>query len=384
MFSSSQEADMPYDTLSPVTPDEATQRRVRKFGLKRVALGAAIVAALMGSAAYGYHYWTVARFLESTDDAYLKADYTTVAPKISGYVADVLVGDNETVKAGQVLARIDDRDFRTALAQAKADVAAAEAEIRNLTAQIELQNSLVAQAEASLAGSQAAMQFARTDAQRFHTLRQQGFASIEKDDQAATSVRQTTAAVQHDQAALAATRQQIEVLQTQQAKAETLLAHNRAVEAQAELNLGYTTITAPIDGTVGARSLRAGQYVQAGTALMAVVPLQAVYVVANFKETQLTHVSAGEPAELAIDTFPGTTVKGRVDSLSPASGLEFALLPPDNATGNFTKIVQRIPVKIVIASDDPLIGRLRPGMSVVATIDTKPAPASKAVAEMVP
>ncbi|MBV8536714.1 MAG: HlyD family secretion protein [Alphaproteobacteria bacterium] len=373
---------MPYDSVS--TPDRMIQRAARRISLKRIGVGAALVAALMGSAGYGHHYWTVARFLESTDDAYLKADYTTVAPKVSGYISDVLVQDNQAVRAGQLLARIDDRDFQTALAQAKADVAAAEAEIRNLAAQIELQNSLVAQAEASLASSQAAMRFARTDAARFHTLRQQGFASVEKDDQAETSVRQTTAAVQHDQAALAAARQQIDVLQTQRAKAETLLAHNRAVEAQAQLNLGYTTITAPIDGTVGARSLRAGQYVQAGTALMAVVPLDAVYVVANFKETQLTHVRAGEPARLAIDTFPGAAVNGRVDSLSPASGLEFALLPPDNATGNFTKIVQRIPVKIVISANDPLIGRLRPGMSVVATIDTKPAPAATTVAENQP
>ncbi|HTP83479.1 MAG TPA: HlyD family secretion protein [Alphaproteobacteria bacterium] len=359
---------MPYDSLSPAAP---AQTNVRKISLKRIGLGAALLAGLLGSVAYGHHYWTVGRFLESTDDAYLKADYTTVAPKVSGYIAEVLVADNEPVKAGQVLARIDDRDFQTALAQAKADVATAEAEIRNLAAQIELQNSLVAQAEASLAGSHAAAQFAKTDAQRFHTLRRQGFASVEKDDQAATLVSQTTAAVQHDEAALAAARQQIDVLRTQQAKAGTLLAHNRAVEAQAELNLGYTTITAPIDGTVGSRTLRAGQYVQAGTALMAVVPLKAVYVVANFKETQLTRVRSGEPADLEIDTFPGATIKGRVDSLSPASGLEFALLPPDNATGNFTKIVQRIPVKIVISANDPLIGRLRPGMSVVATIDTK-------------
>ena len=362
---------MPYDSLSPTAPDQTTQHRGPKLTLKRIGLGAALAAALLGSAAYGHHYWTVGRFLESTDDAYLKADYTTVAPKVSGYVAEVLAGDNEAVKAGQVLARIDDRDFQTALAQAKADVASAEADIRNLQAQIELQNSVVAQAEASLSGAQAAAQFARTDYARFHQLRQVGYASAEKDDQAETTAREKNAAVQHDQAALTAAHQQIDVLQTQRAKAETVLARNRAVEAQAELNLGYTTITAPIDGTVGARSLRPGQYVQAGTALMAVVPLKSVYVVANFKETQLTHVSAGEPVDLEIDTFPGRTVHGHVDSLSPASGLEFALLPPDNATGNFTKIVQRIPVKIVLAADDPLLGRLRPGMSVVATINTK-------------
>ncbi|HEY1386146.1 MAG TPA: HlyD family secretion protein, partial [Dongiaceae bacterium] len=166
-------------------------------------------------------------------------------------------------------------------------------------------------------------------------------------------------------------RQRIDVLNTARAKAGTQVTRLQAVVQQAELNLSYTTISAPIDGTVGARTLRVGQYVQAGTQLMAVVPLHAVYVVANFKETQLTDVVAGQPVEISVDTFPGQTVKGRVDSLSPASGLEFALLPPDNATGNFTKIVQRIPVKIVLDASDPLAGKLRAGMSVEPVIDTR-------------
>ena len=341
------------------------------LNLKRVGLGLAVTAALAGAGVYGYRYWTVDRFLESTDDAFLKADYTTVAPKVSGYIADVLVSDNQTVAAGAILARIDDRDFRTALDQARADVAAAEAEIRNLIAQSDLQTSIVAQAEANVAAATAGAHLARADYARFHTLRQVGYASVEKDDQAESAMREKTATLQRDQAAVAAARKQIDVLAALRSKAETQLAHSRAVEHQAELNLGYTTITAPIAGTVGARALRAGQFVQAGTALMAVVPLKSVYVVANFKETQLAHVRAGQPATLSVDSFPGQTVTGRVDSLSPASGLEFALLPPDNATGNFTKIVQRIPVKIALSPDNPLIGRLRPGMSVVATIDTK-------------
>ncbi len=339
--------------------------------LKRAGLGLAVTAALAAAGVYGYRYWTVDRFLESTDDAFLKADYTTVAPKVSGYIADVLVGDNQPVKAGEVVARIDDRDFRTALAQARADVAAAEAEIRNLAVQAELQKSVVAQAEANVAATTAGLRLARADYGRFHALRQVGYASAQKDDQAETAMREKGAGLQHDEAALAAARKQIEVLAALRAKAETQLARNQAVARQAELNLGYTTITAPIDGTVGSRALRVGQFVQAGTSLMAVVPLKSVFVVANFKETQLTHVRAGQPVTLTVDTFPGQTVAGRVDSLSPASGLEFALLPPDNATGNFTKIVQRIPVKIALAPDSPLIGRLRPGMSVIATVNTK-------------
>jgi len=340
--------------------------------IKRAGLGLALAAALTGAGVYGYRYWTVDRFLESTDDAFLKADFTTVAPKVSGYIATVQVSDNQHVATGQVLARIDDRDFRTALDQARADVAAAEAEIRNLTAQAELQRSLIVQAEANLAASEAQARFARGDSVRFHTLRQAGYASVQKDDQAETAAHEKIAMVQRDHAALAAARKQVDVIDALRAKAETQLAHTRAVEHQAELNLSYTTITAPIAGTVGARTLRPGQYVQAGTALMAVVPLSSVYVVANFKETQLTHMRAEQPVRLSIDTFPRQTVDAHIDSLAPASGLEFALLPPDNATGNFTKIVQRIPVKIAIDPGSALIGLLRPGMSVVVTVDTKP------------
>src|SRR5262249_52740013 len=168
-----------------------------------------------------------------------------------------------------------------------------------------------------------------------------------------------------------AAQQQVEVLRTQRAQAETQVKHDQAIEQQAQLNLSYTTITAPIDGAVGARSLRVGQYVQAGTALMAVVPLQSVYVVANFKETQVTAMRDGAPARFKVDSFPGRTVQGHIDSLAPASGQEFSLLPPDNATGNFTKIAQRVPVKIAIDADDPLAGQLRPGMSVEVTVDTK-------------
>ncbi|HEV8028687.1 MAG TPA: HlyD family secretion protein, partial [Stellaceae bacterium] len=262
------------------------------------------------------------------------------------------------------------RDLRTALDQAAADVATGAAEIGNIDAQLQLQHSLIEEARAAILADQAAVTFASEDAQRQHDLMQREVTSVRVAQQSQTALRQQAAALQRDQAALGAAEQQIEVLKTARAKAEAQLQHFQAIEAQARLNLGYATITAPVDGTVGARSLRVGQYVQAGTALMAVVPLKAVYVVGNFKETQLTDVRPGQPVEIRIDTFPGARLNGHVDSLAPASGLTFALLPPDNATGNFTKIVQRIPVKIAL-DDGALAGLLRPGMSVEPTIDTQ-------------
>ena len=343
----------------------------RRVSKRQAILGAAGLAAMVAAGFYGHYYWTTGQYLESTDDAYVKADFTTVAPKVSGYIAKVEVQDNQPVKAGQVLARIDDRDYQTALTQARADVASAEADIGNIDAQLIEQQSVIEQAQAAIVAGQAGVKFAQDDYNRYHKLTEGKITSVQDEQRALTLLKQQSAELQSDQAALAAARQRIQVLNTARAKAETQVARLQAVVRQAELNLGYTTIVAPVDGTIGARSLRVGQYVQAGTQLMAVVPLHAVYIVANYKETQLTNVAAGQPVEISVDTFPGVTFKGRVDSVSPASGLEFALLPPDNATGNFTKIVQRIPVKIVLDPNDAFAGRLRSGMSVEPTIDTK-------------
>jgi membrane fusion protein, multidrug efflux system len=195
---------------------------------------------------------------------------------------------------------------------------------------------------------------------------------VQRAQQAQSDVVQKQAKLDSDKAGIASAQKQVAVLGAQLEQARATLAQQRANEHQAELNLSYTMITAPFDGTVGVRTLQVGQYVQPGTQLMAVVPLHAVYITANYMETQLTHVRAGQPVTIAVDTFPDTVVHGRVESMAPASGQQFALLPPDNATGNFTKIVQRIPVKIALDEDDPLAGRLRPGMSVEPTIDTKP------------
>ncbi len=357
---------------SSYVADSTTQKRLRpsRQALQRVALALVLTLGVAGAADFGYGYLTTGRYLESTDDAYVKADSTIVSPRVSGYLAEVLVGDNQPVTAGQLLARIDDRDFKTALDQARADVAAAEASVRNLDAQLALQQPVIEQETADIAAAEANLQFAREEQSRYDGLMKSGSGTVQRAQQTDAALREKVAQLQHGKSGLVAAQKRVDVLTTDRAKAVAQLDHARAVDQQMALNLSYTRIIAPVDGTVGARSLRVGQFVQAGTQLMAVVPLDAVYVVANFKETQLTHVRNGQPVELYIDSFHGTRLHGHVDSLSPASGLEFALLPPDNATGNFTKIVQRVPVKIVL-DDQSLIGLLRPGMSAEPTINTK-------------
>jgi membrane fusion protein (multidrug efflux system) len=350
--------------------DKKIGLRPSRRAIKRSALALALALGVAAASDFGHYYLTTGRYLESTDDAYVKADSTIIAPKVSGYIAEVLVSDNEPVKAGQLLARIDDRDFKTALNQARADVAASEAAVRNLDAQIELQRPLIQQQAADVDAAEANLKFAQEERSRYDDLMKSGSGTVQRAQQTDAALRAQTAQLQQSKAGLVAANKKIEVLSTQRAQAVAQLDHARAVEEQAALNLSYTKITAAVEGTVGARTLRVGQYVQAGTQLMAVVPLDAVYVVANFKETQLTNVRNGQPVEIEVDSFHSTRLKGHVDSLSPASGLEFALLPPDNATGNFTKIVQRVPVKIVL--DNPsLKGLLRPGMSAVPTVDTK-------------
>ncbi|MCA6110990.1 HlyD family secretion protein [Bradyrhizobium cenepequi] len=357
-------------TTSYTDTKEKIILRPSRQTIKRAALALAAVLGVAGSADLGYDYLTTGRYLESTDDAYVKADSTIIAPRVSGYIAQVLVGDNQPVKAGQLLAEIDDRDFRAALAQAHADVGASEAAVRNLDAQLALQQPIIAQGTADVAAAEANLKFAEEEQARYEGLMKTGSGTVQRAQQTDAALRASNAQLQHSKSGLLAAQRKVDVLATERAKAVAQLDRARAVEQQASLNLSYTRITAPVDGTVGARSLRVGQYVQAGTQLMAVVPLDAVYVVANFKETQLTNVRSGQPVEVEIDSFRGTRLRGHVDSLSPASGLEFALLPPDNATGNFTKIVQRVPVKIVL-DDRRLKGLLRPGMSAVPTVDTK-------------
>ena len=344
----------------------------RKGLLKRMAFGVLAVVGLAAAAEYGTHYWQTGRFMVDTDDAYVEADNTLIAPRVSGYISQVLVADNQPVKTGQVLARIDDRDYRTALNQAVADRQTAEADIRSIDAQLTLQQSLIEQANQQVAGADAALHFAQQEHARYQTLSRSGAGTIQSDQQSQSQLIQRTAELGRAGSAMMAARQQVDVLQAARVKAVAQLQHYHAAEQQAQLNLGYTVLTAPVDGTVGARTLRVGQYVQAGTQLMAIVPLDATYIIANYKETQLTHVRPGQPVGITVDTFPDARIHGHVDSISPASGLQFALLPPDNATGNFTKIVQRLPVKIVLDREPGTAAYLlRPGMSVEPSIDTR-------------
>jgi membrane fusion protein (multidrug efflux system) len=363
-----------FQQVVEIASDNVTTRSPveRRGWIRRGGLALALLAGTALGGSYGYSWWTIGRYLEATDDAYVKADYTTVAPKVAGYIATVAVQDNQPVKAGEVLARIDDRDFRTALAQANAEVDAAAAAVRNLDAQIALQQSLIEQAQAAVEVSQSALTFADADAERYRDLVKSGSGTVQRAQQTESARGQATAQLQRDKAGLLAAQKKVDVLVTEREQAKAQLSRSQALASQAELNLGYTTIRAPVDGTVGARSLRIGQFVSAGTQLMAVVPLHATYIVANFKETQLTFVRDGQPVDVRVDSFPNTRLKGHVDSVSPASGLEFSLLPPDNATGNFTKIVQRIPVRITI-DDARMAGLLRAGMSVEPTVNTKAA-----------
>jgi membrane fusion protein (multidrug efflux system) len=344
----------------------------KKRRLRPVLFTVGGLVVLLVAGVYGHDYWTSGRFMVSTDDANLQADSVAISPEVGGYVAAVAVQDNEHVVPGEVLARIDDRDYRAALASAQADADAAAAGVDVLVQHMAQQDYAIAQAQAAVAGDQASLEFARQDEGRYAKLAQSGAGTVQEAQQAGTSAQTRRADLQRDTAAVGLARTQMAVLGAQLVKARAQLALARAALLQSRLNLGYTLITSPIEGVVGERSLRVGQYVQAATQLMAVVPLQAVYVVANYKETQLTDVRPGQKVAISVDTFPGTVVHGVVNSVAPASGEEFALLPPDNATGNFTKIVQRVPVKITIDPHDPLLGQLRPGMSVEPAIDTKP------------
>ena len=343
----------------------------RRVSPRQALLAAAALVGIALGGWYGHDYWARGRFMVSTDDAYLEADNVIVSPQVSGYVASVLVEDNQQVKAGQVLARVDDRTYLAALQSARASVAAERAQIDTLDEQVGEQRATIGGLQASVESDQAAILFAQQQFARYTDLARTGAGTIQAEQQATLDIRQKQAGLAHDIAAVIAATRQVAVLQAELAQARATLGVRQAASQQADLNEGFTTIVASVDGTVAARMVRLGQYVQAGTQLMALVPMSRVYVVANYKETQLTDVEPGQAVTIGIDMFPDAVVHGMVDSLAPATGQEFALLPADNATGNFTKIVQRAPVKILIDRGDPLIGRLRPGMSVEPSIDTR-------------
>jgi len=335
-----------------------------------------LVGGLVVVVARGWDWWVSSAVYQSTDDAYLTADLTPMAAKVAGYVRSVPVQDFQRVKAGQLLVQLVDDDYRATLAQAQANVAAAQAAIENIKQQKLLQQATIKQVEATIAATKADLTRYQLEAVRQQRLLAQGLAGTRQiTEQAIDNEKHTAATLQLNEAQLQQQRQQINVLDSQEKQAEATLKAQQAARDLAAINLGYTRITAPVDGMVGQRQIQAGQYAAVGTQVIALVPLPHVWVIANYRETQMTHVRLGQSARVTVDAFPGVVLHGHVDSWSPASGADFSLLPPDNATGNFTKVVQRIPVKIVLEPNPQIADLLRPGMSVIATIDTDSSPA---------
>jgi len=319
----------------------------------------------------GWYWWDVLRFLQSTDDAYVQSDITLISPKVEGYIKEVRVADNQEVAEGSVLFVIDDRDFAAKLAQAEAAVAAEEAIIATYQNRLKLQQAMIEQAAATVKSAEADLARWQQDHKRYSALVTTDFASRQRFEQAETDARKGEAAVAKSRAAFAAEQNQVAVLRSQQREEEAKLQQANATLRLARHELEDTVIRAPVSGVAGNRAGQVGQYVKAGSQLLSLVPLSRVYVTANFKETQLTHMRPGQLAEVLVDAYPGLALEGRIESFAPASGAQFSLLPPDNATGNFTKIVQRVPVRIALPANNPLTGRLRPGLSVTVTIDTR-------------
>ena len=304
-----------------------------------------------------------------TDDAYVMVHYATIAPRISGQVATVPVDDNDVVKTGQVLATLDPRDHETALASAEAAVARDRSQFDEISANVSRQPSIIEEQQAAVASARAGLAFAQADARRFGNLAVTGAGTTREHQQADATLQQGQASLDSAEASLEAARRQLDVLKAQRSAIEAAVKADQAQLEQARLNLSYTQIRAPIDGMVGERSVQVGNYVAPGTTLMTVVPLDQVYIEANYLEVDLLHVRSGQPVTIHLDAYD-IDLKGTVDSVPPASGAAFAPIAPNNATGNFTKIVQRLPVKIVVTPGQPLAKLLRVGLSVETTIHT--------------
>jgi membrane fusion protein, multidrug efflux system len=342
-------------------------------GAKRMFLiGMALVALVAGAVWLG-HWWLVGRFIETTDDAYLQADSVTIAPKVSGYVTDVYVADNQAVKAGDPLVKLDARQYQVSLNQSDATVDAREADIQHAQAQIDQQHANIAQAEAQEQVARVSLRHARDEVARYAPLAATGAETTERLAELTSTRDQAEATLAADAAAVQAARSQIGALTAQLAQAGAQLEAARANAAQSKLDLDNTVVRSALDGRVGDRTVRVGQYVQPGTRMLTVVPVQSTYLTANFKETQIGRMRVGQPVELHVDALPDHTLHGVVDSFSPGTGAQFALLPPENATGNFTKIVQRVPVRIRIDTGPQTRKLLLPGMSVTVDVDTRSA-----------
>jgi membrane fusion protein (multidrug efflux system) len=337
---------------------------------RRILFGLVFLAMVAVAGHYGWQWWTVEQYHESTDNAYVRGEITPISAKIPGYVSSVNVSDNQRIGKGEVLLVIQPAEFEARIAQAHAELATSRTELEILASRRALQPSVIAQAEAEHSIAEAEEARAAQALERSQSLIERGITTRDRHEEAVADASKAEAAMRKAAAALATARKETLVMDAQKLQLEATIKEREAAYVLAEMQLDDTEIRAPIAGVVGNRSVHTGQYVRPGAQLMVLVPLDDVWVVANFKETQLTDMAPGQPVDIEVDTFPGRILKGRVESFSPASGAEFSLLPPENASGNFNKIVQRIPVKIVLEKNNALAGRLRPGMSVVATVIT--------------
>ena len=319
----------------------------------------------------GLQWWRVWRFQQSTDDAYVESDISLISPKIEGYIKVVRVEDNQHVKAGDVLFVIDDSDFAAKVAAAQAAVDGAVASVATFETRHDHQVAMINQAGAMVASANAELNRADLDQKRYISLVTSEVATKQRYETAEADATKAAANLLRAKAALEAEKQQLALIDSEKHEEQAKREQARAALRLAQNDLDNTLIRAPVDGVVGNRGGQVGQYVKPGTQLASLVPLPKVYVTANFKETQLTRMRPGQPVEISVDAYPDQVIEGRLESFAPASGAEFSLLPPDNATGNFTKIVQRVPVRIAVSTDGPLSSLLRPGLSVVVNVDTR-------------
>src|SRR5712671_6356330 len=352
-------------------PAAAAQSAAPKSGKRKVVLLGIGALLALAAAAYGVHYVLVGRFLVSTDDAYVRANSTTLGARVSGHIAAILPGDNAVVRKGEVVFRIDDGDYRIAVDAAPTKIATQQATIDRIGRQVTALESAVAQSRAQLASSEAALKRAGLDFERQQALSTKGFASRATFEVSEAGRDQGLAAVKSAQAAFDAARDNVEVTKAQQAEARAQLAELQTTLAKAERDLDFTYVRAPVDGTFSNRMVNTGDFVQAGQRLGNLVPLNDVFIDANYKETQLKRIRPGQPVKISVDAYGHRKFAGVVDSISPAAGSVFTLLPPDNATGNFTKIVQRLPVRVRVPKDVAAQNLLRAGMSVYTTVDTR-------------
>jgi len=352
----------------PVAPAKSGGRKAARKRFLMAAGGGIALIAVLG---YGLDWFISGRFIETTDDAYVGGNVTDLAPQVSGVIQGIAVADNQLVHRGDLLIQIDPRDFAAAFRKAQAAVAGAQAALANLDATATLQDSEIVQAQAQIAAAQAQLSLARSNQVRYARLADAN-AGSRQDAQTADATRaEAEAAVQKSVAALAAARAELAVIATQKAEAQAALLGAQADRTTSELNLGYTQIRAPFDGVVGNRSAHVGGYATAGAQLISIIPAAGLWVDANFKEDQLAAIKPGQPVSIVADVDPDRKIFGHVQALAPASGAIFSILPAENATGNFTKIVQRVPVRITLDGDAANIGLLRPGLSVTAAVDTR-------------